>query len=169
MSINLPAEVEAVWREFRVCEFSTLARDGTAITWPTAARYLPDQTRFLITTSIGLPQKAFNIRRNPKVALLFSDPTGSGLASPPAVLVQGEAAAPDHIVTSLAGLEDYWRDTIFRRQPATELFSQTALMRKLMDWYYMRLLITVTPRVIKWWPAGDFNQPAQQVELTHVA
>ena len=39
-----------------------------------------------MTTSIGLPQKAFNIRRNPQVSLSFSEPTGSGVAKPGAVL-----------------------------------------------------------------------------------
>ncbi len=29
-----------------------------------------------------MPQKAFNIRRNPKVSLLFSEPMGSGIAQP---------------------------------------------------------------------------------------
>jgi hypothetical protein len=38
----------------------------------------------LITTSIAFPQKAFNIRRDARVALLFSDPTGSGLNRAPA-------------------------------------------------------------------------------------
>jgi hypothetical protein len=41
----------------------------------------------VITTSIGLPHKAYNVRRNPRVALLYSDPTGSGLDSRPEVLV----------------------------------------------------------------------------------
>lgn len=167
-TIVLPSEVDAVFREFRVCELTTLARDGTPTTWPTSARYQPEQMRFLITTSIGFPQKAFNIRRNSHVALLFSDPTGSGLVSPPAVLVQGDAVAPDNVVTSVEGLEDYWRDTIFRRQPATEALSSNAIMQKLMDWYYMRLLIFVTPRAILSWPAGDFTQPARKVEVPHV-
>ncbi len=30
----LPPEVEEVFREFRTCEFSTVARDGTPIAWP---------------------------------------------------------------------------------------------------------------------------------------
>jgi general stress protein 26 len=167
-TLTLPPEVAAVLREFRVCEFTTFAKDGTPTTWPTSARYEPEAMRFLITTSIGLPQKAFNIRRNPCVALLFSDTTGSGLTSPPAVLVQGEAIVPDKVVSSPKGLEDYWRDTIFRRQPATEALSRNPVMRRLMDWYYMRLLIWVTPRRILWWPERDFTRPAQEVEVPNV-
>ncbi|MGD8751825.1 MAG: pyridoxamine 5'-phosphate oxidase family protein [Anaerolineales bacterium] len=167
-SIALPAQVDAVFRQFRVCELTTLSRDGIPTTWATAARYQAEQNRFLITTSIGYPQKAFNIRRNSRVAMLFSDPTGSGLDSPPAVLVQGDAVAPDDIVTSMEGLEDYWRDSIFRRQPASGIFSSNPVMRKVMDWYYMRVLIFVTPRAILWWPKGDFTQAARKVELPHV-
>jgi hypothetical protein len=161
--MTLPPEVLAVFREFRTCEFSTIGRDGTPLAWPTSARYLPEQEQFLLTTSIVYPQKAFNIRRNPHVALLFSNPTASGLDNPPAVLVQGLAAAPDKIVTSVAGLEDYWRDTIFRRQPASRLYSSNALMRYLTDWYYMRIVITVRPQTIRWWPSGDFSRSASQL------
>lgn len=78
MPINVPAEVEAVWREFRVCEFSTLARDGTAITWSTAARYLPDQTQFLITTSIELPQKPSISAATPRWRCCFRTPPAVG-------------------------------------------------------------------------------------------
>ena len=83
----LPPPVASVIREYRVCEFSTLTKDGTPITWPLAARYLPDRSRFLLTTSIGFSQKASHISRNPHVSLLFSDATGSGLENPPSVLV----------------------------------------------------------------------------------
>ena len=42
------------------------------------------------------------------------------------------------------------------------------MMRKMMDWYYMRLIISVTPRAISWWPESDFTQPAQRIEVNHV-
>lgn len=163
----LPPVVESVIREFRVCEFSTMAKDGTPITWPLTARYEPDRSCFLLTVTIGQPVKAFNIRRNPHVSLLFSDPTGCGLENPPSVLIQGEATAPDEVVVAVDGLEAYWRDTVFRRQPASET-SSNAFTRKLMDWYYMRIVITVTPIVLFWWPAGDFSQPARKVEVEYV-
>ena len=83
------------------CEFTTLSRDGSPVTWPVTPRLLEDG-RFLLTTSIGLPQKAFNIRRNPKVSMLFSEPKGSGVAEPGAVLIQGDATAEDRIVTDVS-------------------------------------------------------------------
>ena len=51
----------------------------------------------MLTTSIGLPNKAFNARRDGRISLLFSDQTASGLQDPPAVLVQGDAEVPEEI------------------------------------------------------------------------
>ena len=156
--LDLPPEVEAVFREFRTCEMSTLARDGTPITWPTLPFWYPDEERFLITTSIGLPHKALNVRRNPRVSLLFSDPTASRLRDPPAVLVQGDATSPDEVETTLEGFEDELR-RVLQRQPAGGFYSSNPLTRYLFDWYYMRLMIHVKPRRILWWPGTDFEQP----------
>lgn len=161
-TLDLPPEVGAVFREFRTCEMSTLAKDGTPITWPTLPFWRPDEGRFLITTSIGLPQKAFNVRRNSRVSLLFSDPTASGLTDPPAVLVQGDAASPDEVATSVEGFENELR-RVLRRQPAGGFYSSNPLTRYLFDWYYMRLMIHVTPRRILCWPEGDFGRAPLEV------
>src|SRR5215210_4778795 len=125
---ELPSEVEEVFREFRTCEMSTFARDGTPITWPTLPFWKHDEGRFMITTSISLAQKAFNVRRNPRVSLLFSNPTASGLHDPPAVLVQADAEAPDEIVTSVEGFEDELR-MVYQRQPSSRVYSSNPLTR----------------------------------------
>ena len=166
-TLVVPAEVEAVFREVRTCEFTTLAEDHTPITWPTVALYQPAQARFVITTSIGLPHKAYNVRRTPKVAMLYSNPTGSGLAAPPAVLVQGQAVCPDQIVTQSGELDTLGR-LIMVRQPVSAMYSANPLTRWLMDWYMMRLLIYVMPHRIRWWPHGDFSAPAVELEVDHV-
>jgi len=106
-ALPIPPDVEAVFREFRTCEFATLAKDCTPIVWPTVPLYLPERAQFLITASIGLSRKVGNIRRNPRVSLLFSNPTGSMLAHPPAVLVQGDAVSPDEVYTWNEDLEIY--------------------------------------------------------------
>lgn len=165
----LPGEVLATLQTFRTCEFTTLSKSGAPVTWPLAARYEPDQGCFILTTSIGLPQKAFNIRRDPRVALLFSDPTASRLSAPATVLVQADAEAPDRVVTDPASIEAYWREQIFGRQPAGQAYSRNALTRYLMDWYYMRIVITARPRRIVWWPAGDMRATPRVEELSYVA
>ncbi|HLY26717.1 MAG TPA: pyridoxamine 5'-phosphate oxidase family protein [Aggregatilineales bacterium] len=161
---DIPQEVEAVFHEFRTTEFTTIARDGTPITWPITAVYRPVPGEFLAATSIGLPQKAFNLRRNPRAALFFSEPRGSGLSNPPAVLVQGDANVAEKI-TTLEGIEDLWAK-IFRFQPAAKQTSSGPLMHYLMDWYYMRIPLVISPRRIMWWPNGDFSH--KPLELSHV-
>ncbi|WP_116451336.1 pyridoxamine 5'-phosphate oxidase family protein [Blastococcus litoris] len=137
-----PQVLEVVDR-YRTCEFATLTRSGVPIAWPTAA-LLRDDGTFLVTTSIALPQKAYNIRRDDRVAMLFSEPTASGLVGAPQVLVQGRAGCPDEIVTDVSGDVEYWR-RLHERQPFNALYSRNALTRRFFDWYYMRLHITVTP------------------------
>jgi hypothetical protein len=161
----IPAEVDAVLRSFRTCEFSTLSKDGTPITWPTLPFWDAANQRFIVTTSIGFPQKAFNVRRDGRVSLLFSEPKASGLERPPAVLVQGDATAPDEITTTFSGFEDGLRQT-FERQPGGMIFSANAVTRHFADWYYMRLLIYVTPRAILWWPDGDMTAAPSSIART---
>ncbi|MHB8644836.1 MAG: pyridoxamine 5'-phosphate oxidase family protein [Thermomicrobiales bacterium] len=162
--MEIPDEVEAVFREFRVCEFTTLAKDDTPITWPTLPFYEAETGRFIVTTSVAFPQKAFNVRRTPRVSLLFSDPTASGLTEPPAVLIQGDADAPDQVDTAIHGYEDRLR-MVFQRQPASGIYSSNPLMRRYFDWYYMRLQINVTPRRMLWWEKGDFTRAPHEIAL----
>ncbi|WP_405884607.1 pyridoxamine 5'-phosphate oxidase family protein [Streptomyces sp. NBC_01136] len=127
---------------YRTCEFVTLGRDGTPLAWPTAVRRQKDGT-LLLSTSLAFAQKALNIRRDGRVALLFSDPTGSGLDHAPQIFVGGRAECPDTVMTGPQGAEDYWR-MLFERQPHSKAYV-AAPLRRLMDWYYLRLLITVIP------------------------
>ena len=121
----------------------------------------------MITTSISLTQKVFNVRRNPRVSLFFSDPTASELKNPPAVLVQADAEAPDEITTSVEGFADELR-RVYKWQPASRVYSSNPLLRYFMDWYYMRLVIYATPRRILWWPGRDFSQVPFVMEPDHV-
>lgn len=158
-------------REYRTCEFTTLSREGLPQTWPVIPLLLEDG-RFLIATSIGLPQKALNIRRNPRVSLLFSEPTGSGISQPGAVLIQGDASAEDRIVTDIASEHDLaaLAEIAFTRQPAGS-FMLSWLGRRLFPYYFMRILIRATPRRAYFWPTRDFSTVPHQIdvnELRHV-
>ena len=157
-----------ILENYYTCELTTLSRDGSPQTWPVTPRLLVDG-RLLFTTSIGLPQKAFNIRRNPKVSMLFSEPTGSGVAEPGAVLIQGDATAEDRIVSDMSSDPDLTAllETICKRQPAGAFWSSW-LGRRLMWSYYMRLLIYVTPRRALFWPTRDFTQSPAELDLREV-
>jgi hypothetical protein len=143
---------------YRTCEFATVTRSGTAIAWPTCPLYDRAAGTFTLTTSVALPTKALNIRRDPRVSLLFSDPTGSGLDAPQQVIVQGRATCPDVVVTRPDGLERYWA-RLLSRQPGGKAYSNNAISRRLMDWYYFRLVITVEPELV------DVREPLVRGDL----
>ena len=165
----IPPTAFEILRRYRTCELTTLSKDGSPVTWPLCARLL-DDGRFLLTTSIGLPQKAFNIRRNPKVSLLFSEPRGSGVREPGAVLVQGRATAEDKIISdpsTVPELATYFVENIFARQPAGKMWSSW-IGKRIAGSYYMRILIYVTPSRIRYWPTRDFSSAPIELEVQHV-
>jgi general stress protein 26 len=159
---RLPHEVVATIRKFRAAELTTLAKDGTPITWPLCGLFQPDKDRIVFSTSIGLPQKALNVQRSSKVSVLYSDPTGSGLKNPAHVLVQGDATVSD-VTTWDDDLDELWQ-MLAVRQPPSKDFAEYRLARWLMDWYFIRLLIYVKPKKIRWWAGGDYASPAQTIE-----
>lgn len=165
---HLPPEVEATIREFRTCEFTTLGKDGSPVSWPTLPFFDAATGRFVVTTSVAFPQKVFNVRRTPRVSLLFSNPTASGLVDPPAVLIQGDAVAPDKVDTAIRGYEESLK-LVLQRQPSGGIYSSNPLMRYYFDWYYMRLQIIVTPRRILWWPRGDFSAAPREIPIGEVS
>lgn len=158
LEATVPAEVYLVLRCFLTAELATVSRSGNPICWPVLPSIETETFRVAIATSIGLPQKALNIRRDPRVSLLYSDPTGSGLTDPPIVRIEGLAEAPDVVLTSIGQIEDrsiaaaFERDAIalLRRQPAAALYTRNRLARRLMDWYFLRLLIVVRPTRVSW-------------------
>jgi hypothetical protein len=164
----MPGGALDIINDYFTCEFTTFARDGSPVTWPVTPLLL-DDGRFFLTTSIGLPQKAFNIRRNPKVSMLFSEPKGSGVTEPGAVLIQGQATADDRIVTDASSDRDFSEimNTYTTRQPASALWS--SWLGKRMWWsYYMRILIYVTPRRAWFWPTRDFASAPEELDLGEV-
>lgn len=165
-TLRLPPEVAAVFREFRTCELTTVNRQGQPLTWPIEPFYDAPMGRLIITSSIAFPVKAYNARRHSQVALLFSDPTGTALTDPPAVLVQGDA--------TVAELDDdpAWSYAMFKesvqRQPRTRSFVSNPLARWLFTFEFQRLAIFVQPRRILVWPRGDMGQIPTELEVGYV-
>ena len=166
-ALNLPPEVEAVIRGFYTCEFTTVNRGGQPMTWPSVPYFNVPEGRTVCAVSIAFPVKAFNARRHRQVSLLYSDPTGSGLTHPPAVLVQGDADVTEIL--------DYTPDiiglfkTVSTRQPDSRRFTNNPIVRRLFVWYlFQRLSLTVTPRRLLVWPDGDFSGMPTAIELGDV-
>ena len=104
-----------------------------------------------MTTGLGYPKKARDARANPKVALLFSDATGSGIEDAPQVLVQGIAEVDDR------DLEANRSATRARRReaPGTKEMLPPKPLQRLFSFYFTRLYIHVRPERVYVWPGGD--------------
>ncbi|HLY29384.1 MAG TPA: pyridoxamine 5'-phosphate oxidase family protein [Ktedonobacterales bacterium] len=166
--LQLPPEVADVLRSFYTCEVTTVNRQGQPMTWPALAYFDEPNGQLFFSVSIAFPVKAQNARRHPQVSLLYSDPTGSQLTDPPAVLVQGDATVADVLdlfEPRIKGLSDL----AAKRQPDSGAFSSNKVARRLFDWYlFKRIGIAVTPRRILVWSNRDFSRAPHTVEVANV-
>ncbi len=152
-----PTEVVPILERAITCEYATLTQRRAPITYPVTP-YLGDDGRTLdVSTGLTYPAKAERARRNPQVALLFSDPVGAGLHNPPVVLVHGHAAVRD---ADLQGNTDRYIRLSMAKLPATYQGIPRFILRR-MGWYYARIWVQVTPLRMYWWPAGHLEEPPQ--------
>src|SRR3954471_16935587 len=155
MTASLPAEVQQVFDRFITTEYATVDGRGQPITWPVTPYYSPGASSIDVTTGLGYPKKARDAERNPKVALLFSDPTGCGIDNPPQVLVQGTAQVDDSDLD--ANAERYAREST-EKLPATKSMLPPKPIRGLFGWYFKRLYVHVRPERVYVWPDGDASR-----------
>jgi hypothetical protein len=159
VTASLPQAVQSVFDRFLTTELTTIDRLGQPITWPVTPYYSLGAPCIDVTTGLGYPKKANDATANALVALLFSDPTGSGLNDAPMVLVQGAAEVDDHDLD--ANRRRYERESSEKLPGMAKLQPPDAIKRYLA-WYYTRIYIHVRPERIYVWPRGDI---AQEPEL----
>jgi hypothetical protein len=152
MTASLPVEVQQVFASFVTTEYTTVDRRGRPICWPVTPYYSAGDPCIDVTTSLGYPKKALDAAANPKVALLFSDPTGCGLERPPQVLVQGTAEV-DHRDLD-ANRERYKRESLEKLPGAKELYPPK-FVERLFNFYFTRIYVHVRPERVYVWPEGD--------------
>jgi hypothetical protein len=155
MTGSLPPEVQAVFDRFVTTEYTTVDARGCPITWPVTPYYSPGEACIDVTTGLGYPKKADDAAANPRVALLFSEPAGSGLELPPAVLVQGTADVDDRDLD--ANRERYERESV-AKLPAIAPMTPPAFVRRFLAWYYARIYVHVRPERVYVWEQGDFGR-----------
>jgi hypothetical protein len=158
MTSSLPQEIQAVFDRFITTEYTTIDAGGQPITWPLTPYYKPGDPCIDVTTGLGYPKKANDSRGNPKVAMLFSDPTGSGLDGPPMVLVQGIVDVDDRDLE--ANRRRYERETV-EKLPAVKDMSPPDFMKRFFGWYYTRIYMHVRPERIYTWPGCDVSREPQ--------
>jgi hypothetical protein len=154
VTASLPGDVQAVFDRFITTELTTIDRLGQPITWPVTPYYSPGGPCIDVTTGLGYPKKANDARLNPMVALLFSDPTGSGLEGAPMVLVQGSADVDDRDLE--ANRQRYARESI-EKLPGIAKLTPPEPLRRVLDWYYSRIYIHVRPERVYVWPRGNLG------------
>jgi Pyridoxamine 5'-phosphate oxidase len=155
VTASLPAEVQQVFARFLTTEYTTIDRRGQPICWPLTPYYHEGDPCIDVTTALGYPKKAFDARENPKVSLLFSEPTGCGMDNPPQVLVQGTAGV-DHRDLE-ANRVRYTRESSEKLPGAKDLLPPKPVQR-LFSFYFTRLYIHVRPERVYVWPDGDVTR-----------
>jgi len=157
VTATLPDEVKQVFSRFITTEYTTVDRKGQPITWPVTPYYSPGGQCIDVTTGLGYPKKATDAAAHPKVALLFSNPTGSGMSNPPMVLVQGTAEVDDHDLD--ANRERYERDV---HEKLGMSIRAPGFVKQWLNWYLTRLYVHVRPERVYVWSDCD---PTREPEL----
>lgn len=155
MTTSLPPEIRDVFDRFITTEYTTIDRRGQPIAWPVTPYHDAEAGCISVTTGIGYPKKADDAQANPKVSLLFSDPTGCGLESAPMVLVQGVAEVDDRDLDH--NRERYWRESR-EKLPGTKGMHPPRFLRGAFGWYYTRVYVHVRPERVYVWPDGEVSR-----------
>jgi hypothetical protein len=151
---SLPPEAREAFTRFITTEYTTVGPGQQPITWPVTPYYSDGAASVDVTTGLGYPKKADDAKRHPSVALLFSDPTGSGIEKAPQVLVQGTAEVDDRNLE--ANKERYWRDSWEKLPDVRDAHPPKFLReRSIFTWYYTRIYVHVRPERVFVWPGGD--------------
>jgi hypothetical protein len=156
MTALLPEALQDVFERFITTEYVTVDAHGQPIAWPVTPYYRRGGLTIDVTTGLGYPKKATDARANPKVALLFSDPTGSGLAAPPTLLVQGTATVDDRDLQ--ANRARYERESA-AKLPAASKQLPPAAVRRFLGWYFTRIYVEVRPERIYAWSGDAGSEP----------
>ncbi len=172
MTASLPDEIKRVFETFITSEYTTVDRRGQPVCWPVTPYYERGGQCLDVCTGLGYPKKAKDARLNPKVAMLFSDPTGSGIENAPQVLVQGTADVDDADLE--ANRERYLRESA-AKLPETMKMAPPKAFQRYFDWYYTRIYVHVRPERIYVWAGGDatsepqlFDAHIEEVRSGHV-
>ena len=161
MTASLPEDIQQVFARFITTEYTTIDAADHPITWPVTPYYREGAGAIDVTTGLGYPKKALDARANPRVSLLFSDPTGSGLEDAAMVLVQGIAKVDDDDLD--ANRKRYQRESL-EKLPATKDMQPPDFLKRFVLWYYARLYVYVRPERVYVWPGGDISREPQLMD-----
>jgi len=154
MPSTLPTELQQAAERYLTSEFVTIDANGRPIVWPVTPYFRAGEGCIDVTTGVGYPKKADDAARNPHVALLFSDPTGSGMAGAPMVLVQGTARVDD---TDLDANRERYEREMADKLPALHALAPTGALKRFFSWYYDRIYLHVRPERVYVWAGAALD------------
>jgi hypothetical protein len=153
---SLPQHVREVFERFITTEYVTVDAGQQPIVWPVTPYYHQGEPTIDVSTGVGYPKKALVAKRNPRVGLLFSDPTGSGIEGGIRVLVQGIAQVEDE---DLAANRERYEREVAQKLPVTRDERPPKLLEPLFRWYSDRIYVKVRPERVFVWPDGEAAEP----------
>ncbi len=149
-----PAPLLPVFDRAVTVEYTSPSRAGEPIMTPLTPFLGEDMRTLDVSTGLTYPAKAERARRNSKVCLLFSDAVGSGLDTPPVVLVQGLATVRDSDIQ--ANTDRYVRLSLQKLPEAYKGLPRSLL--RTLDAYFARIWIQVTPTRFWWWSSKSLDE-----------
>ena len=159
--LTLDAIVEHTSR-FITTEYASLTSASAPVTWPVTPYRGTTGGTVDVATGLTYPLKAERARRNPKVALSFSYPAGSGHDHPATVVIQGLATVRDR---DLVATSSRYLQSSADRFPDSFASIPNFMLRR-MDWYWTRMWVEVTPIRVRWWDDGDLSVRAPRLDRT---
>jgi hypothetical protein len=157
-SFEVDPDLDRVFARTIAAEYAYLTPRGDPLCWPVTPYWYPDRRILGVATGLAYPNKADYPKRNPKVAMLFSDFTGSGTEGHPQVLVQGDAEVFDEDIQ--ANTDRYVKE-MRARFPAAGL-ALNGLTVRFLDFYLPRLWVEITPLRIR--PSFTGEAPSKSCE-----
>ncbi len=157
--ISLPEWMRETIEGSFTCQFTTFTAQGIPVALPVFVNHFDPEMGVLVFSSATRTRRIANVRRNPKVAVLFS-PSGKGDEPPGILIAQGEAEAddadPEH------GWEPYFEGWARRQPSAREMLKK----RVEMPDYWRRAVIRVRPVRFLGWHHGDLHYPPEVLEVS---
>lgn len=151
--IQVPSWVRQVFDSYLVSEFTTISA-GRPVTLPLLPFYASESGKLIVTSSILFSKKIENIKKNPRVSMLFSNPEGA-IAGKHVVLVQGIAHPED------ADLDHGWERYLPYWRKKEPIIDTLLLDREKFGWFWKRIVIQVEPKKILAWKNGDMSHPPE--------
>ena len=153
MLIQIPNWVRQVFDSYLVCEFTTIS-NGNPVTLPLLPFYDSGSGRLVVTSSILFSRKVENLRKNPRVSMLFSNPEGATTGKH-LVLVQGIAHPED------ADLDHGWEQYLPYWRKKEPVIDALLAEREKFGWFWKRIIVQVEPKKISAWKNGDTSHPPE--------